>query len=81
TEPGSVHFGGTAAFGDGPGRHAFRVDVHAQPGNRPRQQLTMSLYAPGAVPGRDSPVHRVSGPIRPGRVDLAALPAGGGPGG
>lgn len=74
-EPGSLHFGGTASVGSSDARHPFRVDVRsaASGARHPAQQLTMSVYAAGAVPGHDSPLHRLSGPVRPGRVELGPL--------
>lgn len=71
-EPGSLHFGGTARVGDRSGDHPFRVDVResAGPSGRIGQQMVVSLYQPRGVPGRDSPLRRVSGPIRPGRADV-----------
>lgn len=71
-EPGSLHFGGTARLGDRPGAHPFRVDIQESAGQSGRigQQMVVSLYHPGGVPGRDSPLRRVSGPIRPGRADM-----------
>ena len=74
-EPGSLHFGGTASVGPNDARHPFRVDVRstASRARHPTQQLTMSVYAAGAVPGHDSPLHRLSGPVRPGRVEFGPL--------
>jgi hypothetical protein len=71
-EPGSLHFGGTARVGDRSGEHPFRVDIRESPGQSGRtgQHMVVSLYHPGSVPGRDSPLRRVSGPIRPGRADV-----------
>lgn len=74
-EHNSLHFGGQATIGERIGDHPFRVDVRAAstPTTRIGQQLAISLYAPGSLPGRDSPLHRISGPIRPGRVDLGGF--------
>lgn len=71
-EPGSLHFGGTARVGDRSGEYPFRVDIRASAGPTGRigQQMVVSLYQPGGVPGRDSPLRRVSGPVRPGRADI-----------
>lgn len=76
-ELGSLHFGGTARVGDRLGRHSFRVDVHesAAPSGRIGQRMIITLYRPGGVPGRDSPLRRVSGPIRPGRADVRGFAA------
>lgn len=70
--PDALHFGGSASYGGGPPLHPFRVDVHAIPASRGRvgQQVAINLYAPDGVPGRDSPMHRISGAVRPGRVEL-----------
>ncbi len=76
-DPGSLHFGGAARVGDRLGTHSFRVDVHesARPSGRIGQRMVITLYRPGGVPGRDSPLRRVSGPIRPGRADVRGLAA------
>ncbi|MGH2445086.1 MAG: hypothetical protein ACRDGD_03505, partial [Candidatus Limnocylindria bacterium] len=53
--------------------HPYRVDVRRVSdarGSRRGQRLIMSVYAPATVPGHDSPMHRVSGLVRPGRIDL-----------
>ncbi len=67
--PGALHFGGSASLGGRPGRFHFRVDLRSAT-NRRDQQLTISAYAPGSRPGTDSPAHRLSGKIWPGRVIL-----------
>jgi len=77
-DPRSLHFGGVAGFGTSAEDHPYRVDVLAGSvsGGRLEQHVTISVYAPGAVPGRDGPLHRISGSVRPGVIDLgAALPA------
>ena len=75
SQPGSLHFGGLASYGAATTDHPYRVDVLRVAGMRRRtvQRLTMSLYAPAAVPGHDSPMHRVSGIVRPGHVALGPL--------
>lgn len=71
---GSLHFGGNADVVGRDGIHPFRVDAHGPLGRgRSRQQLAISMYAPRDVPGRDSPIERVAGAIRPGRVELGPL--------
>lgn len=75
-QAGSLHFGGSATIGERDGSHPFRVDVHGMHTARGRQQLSMSVYPPGTVPGRDSPLHRIAGPIRPGRVDPGSFARG-----
>lgn len=69
---GALHFGGSAQVTGRRGVHSFRADV-TQPDSATWRQhhLALSLYAPGGSPGRDSPLHRVSGVVRPGRLDLA----------
>lgn len=72
SQPGSLHFGGRASLGGGATDHPYRVDVLRITAERGRtaQRLTLSVYAPASVPGHDSPMHRVSGLVRPGRIDL-----------
>ena len=75
SQPGSLHFGGLASLGGGAANHPYRVDVLRVSGARGRsaQRLTMSVYAPAAVAGHDSPMHRVTGLVRPGHVALGPL--------
>lgn len=75
TDPGSLHFGGIASIGSSDARHPFRVDAGStvSGARHPTQRLTMSIYAAGAVPGHHSPLHRLSGPVRPGRIELGPL--------
>ena len=72
--PASLHFGGQAAVDGRCGIHPFRVDLHGgvAPGRRARQELAISLYAPSDVPGRDSPIERITGLVRPGLIDISA---------
>jgi hypothetical protein len=74
SQPGSLHFGGLARL-DGSADHPYRVDVLrvSAASGRGAQRLTMSVYAPGAVPGHDSPVYRATGVVRPGHVALGPL--------
>lgn len=67
----SLHFGGSASLGDVVGPFRFRIDVSATtpPNGLSKQHLALSVYPPHGIPGRDSPLVRVSGPIRPGRAD------------
>lgn len=69
--PASLHFGGGGRMGPGGVPYRYRVDVRA-PGVEARtgQHLTLTLYSSRGVPGRDSPILRIAGPIRPGRVDV-----------
>ena len=71
-DPRSLHFGGVAGFGTSADDHPYRVDVlpGRGSGGRIEQHVTISIYAPGTVPGRDGPLHRISGSIRPGVIDL-----------
>lgn len=72
---GSVHFGGEAVVAGGE-RHPYRVDLAIPTGARPSRGMTISLYAPGSVPGHDAPIRRVGGLIRPGAVDAAMVALG-----
>ena len=74
-DDGALHFGGEAASGIGGDPHPYRVDVGIASGaaGRSNQQMTISVYAPGSVPGRDAPIQRISGPIRPGGVDAGIV--------
>jgi hypothetical protein len=67
----ALHFGGGATLAGTQGMR-FRVDVgRERPEDaRSASQVTISVYAAGTTPGRDAPVRRVSGPLRPGRVVL-----------
>ena len=78
SQPGSLHFGGLASIGDSAADHPYRCDVLrvATTIGRDAQRLTLSVYEPGAVPGRDSPMHRVSGVVRPGHVALGPFGEG-----
>lgn len=69
--PGELHFGGTARLGDGKDLHPYRVDLRVDETDPRSQQVTLTSYAPGARPGRDSPRIRLAGRIRPGRAILS----------
>lgn len=75
--PVAMHFGGGGRMRPNGGPFRFRVDVRAIDGQPAgRQHLTLTLYAALGVPGRDSPILRVAGPIRPGRADVVAAHSG-----
>jgi hypothetical protein len=77
SQPGSLHFGGVASLGGATHDHTYRVDVLrvAAARGRSAQRMTMSVYAPGAVPGHDSPTHRATGIVRPGHIALGPFEA------
>lgn len=71
----TLHFGGNASIA-GQAIHPFRLDATAAGRERAGQQhVALSIYAPGGVPGRDAPVRRLSGPVRPGRIVLRGMVA------
>jgi hypothetical protein len=80
SRPGSLHFGGLASLGAAPD-HPYRVDVlrGAAARGRSAQRMTMRVYALGAVPGHDSPMHRATGVVRPGHIALGPFDAPGPP--
>lgn len=66
----ALHFGGVARVSGHRGEHQFRADTAGgSSGARRRRRLSFSLYAPGDIAGRDSPLHRVSGVVWPGRIE------------
>jgi hypothetical protein len=81
SQPGSLHFGGLASLGAAAPDHPYRVDVLRVAAARERiaQRMTMSVYALGAVPGHDSPMHRATGIVRPGHIALGPFDAPGPP--
>lgn len=66
----SLHFGGDGRLGPHDAPIRYRVDVRGPgAGTGIGQHLTLTLYSPSDVPGRDSPMLRIAGRIRPGRAD------------
>lgn len=69
--PASMHFGGEGRMSPESVPFRYRVDVRALDDHTGTgQHLTLTLYAWLGVPGRDSPILRFAGPIRPGRADV-----------
>jgi hypothetical protein len=69
-DPAALHFGGDARVGSTSGQLSYRVDAALTLATREAPRLTISVYARDSAPGHDAPLERVSGPIRPGRVDM-----------
>ncbi len=76
-DPPALHFGGSARLGSGAERYPFRVDAALEPSGSGigRRHVAITVYPPDSVPGRDAPIARVAGPVRPGGVDLAVITA------
>lgn len=70
---GELHFGGSAHLGGASELQPYRVDIRPDEHAARGQQMTISLYAIGGQPGRDSPIERLSGRIRPGRAVISAI--------